>query len=746
MEEMDEMAEMEEMEEMAEEVFIGKALSKCQKPYKWAMYGKWERLTEFYRNQPDEVVRQLTTNNDTVLHVVAVAGRNDVLRFLIDLIKKPEKLLAAFSFGNNYGNTILHEVAASGNLRAAKILMSKENIVKEKYRSYKSMLAIRNSLGETPLYRAAAFGHTNLVEYLAFQVKLQPQQQDIEQQDIEKQQEEAMEYHFNRDHDHIPILQIAVISQHFETALWLLKKYPDLANRKESNGLTSLQLLAQMPYAFEAKFRKSIWKMLIYKWIYPSTDDLESRINQPSQSSSSQNITRWRPIRDMFDEIKNQKYLSILTRLLVEEDYSWAVNRETEVNPFTLVCPKKSEDPPQKTSESNLKHAPLLIATCKGISKIVKKILNSHPQAVDMLDPATRQNILHMAIKYRRLAIFNIVQKGKSITSRLAYRIDSNGDTILHHAAYVTSYPADTQRSSGPAFQLQEELRWMARVEKIMPSHYAMHQNNQGLTAQKLFENQHDDDLKSAKLWIKETAQSCSTVAALVATVAYAAAFTAPGGNDKHGVPVLRHSTFFVTFAVSDIISLIFSLTSLCTFLSILTSPFEYENFRRSLPFRLHLGFALLFFSLVSTMLTFTAAVVLLIHHQKMWTTSLIYVVALLPVSVFGLSQFPLYDGFRQCVKYIKKKIGETITQIQLSFKRKKDADKDIDIYGISKIVKKMLKSHPQAKEPHDTVTHLAGRQANLLSNILHMAIKHRRLAIFNIIEKSTSITPKLAY
>ncbi|CAL9020129.1 unnamed protein product, partial [Prunus brigantina] len=673
---------MEDMEEMEE---IGKALRHCQEPYKWAMSGKWEPLKKFYENQPDEVLGQLTTNIDTILHVVAVAGRDDVLRCLIELIK-PEDLFIALTIQNGYCNTILHEVAASGNLKAAEFLMSK---FKETDHSYEGILVIKNELGETPLYRAAAFGHTNLVEYLDSQVKLQrqdieqqqQQEQDIEQQqqkqDIKKQQEEAMEGHFNRTHDNISILQIAVISQHFETALWLLKEYPNLAHRKERNGLTCLQLLAQMPYAFEAKFRKSIWKMLIYKWIYPSTDDLKSRTNQPSQSSCSQIITRWRPIRDMFDENKHKKCLSTLTQQLVEKDYSWVVNIATEINPFTLVCPNKSDDPPQKTSNNTFTLlAPLLMATCKGISKIVKKMLDSHPQAVEMLDPANGQNILHMAIKYRRLAIFTILKKSKSITSRLAYRIDSNGDTILHHAAYVRSYPADTQRSSGPAFQLQEELRWMERVEKIMPSHYAMHQNNQGLTAQKLFENQHDNDLKSAKLWIKETAQSCSTVAALVATVAYAAAFTAPGGNDKHGVPVLGHSTFFVTFAVSDIISLIFSLTSLCTFLSILTSPFEYENFRRSLPFRLHLGFALLFFSLVATMLTFTAAVVLLIHHQKMWTTSLIYAVALLPVSVFGLSQFPLYDGFHQCVKYISKKIGETIFQLLLPIKRKKEVDR----------------------------------------------------------------------
>ncbi|XP_021822435.1 uncharacterized protein LOC110763862 [Prunus avium] len=652
------------------------------------MYGEWEPLKDFYKDNPDEVFGQLTTNNDTVLHVVAVAGRNDVLQFLIELITDAEDLGDALTIENNYGNTILHEVAASGNLEAAKLLMSEENKVKEKDPTYEGMLAIQNRLGETPLYRAAAFGHTNLVQYLASQVKQQPQQQqqqDIEQQhqdiekqqDIEQQQEAAMEDHFDRDHDNMSILQIAVICQHFETALWLLKEYPDLANRKESNGLTSLQLLAQMPSAFEPKFFKSIWKMLVYKWICPSTDDMLSRIDQPSQSRCSQDITRWPRIQDMFNEMKNHKFLSRFTRLLVEKDYSWAVNIKPEVNTFTLIYSKKSNDPPQReenaqisdcccdeeTTESTLKYTPLLIATCKGISKIVKKILVSHPQAVEAHDPVSQQNILHMAIKYRRLDIFNNLEKSKSIVSRLSYRIDSDGNTILHHAALKSSYSVEAQRISGPAFQLQEELRWMTRVGKIMPRHYAMHQNTQGLTAKELFECEHEKLLKSAKTWIKGTAQSCSTVAALVATVAYAAAFTAPGGNNDSGVPVLRNSPFFAAFTVSDTVSLICSLTSLGTFLSILTSPFEYENFHRSLPFRLHLGFALLFFSLVATMLTFTATVVLLIHHQRTWTTSLIYVVALLPVSVFGLSQFPLYDGFRQSVKYISKTIREIISK-----------------------------------------------------------------------------------
>ncbi|KAL6269221.1 hypothetical protein ACE6H2_026132 [Prunus campanulata] len=296
------------------------------------------------------------------------------------------------------------------------------------------------------------------------------------------------------------------------------------------------------------------------------------------------------------------------------------------------------------------------MATSTGIAKIVEKVLQLHPQAAEAHDIDNQQNILHIAIKHRRLQIFKLVKKSKSITLRLAMKTDRDGNTILHQAAYMRYYSANTQQGGGPALQLQEELRWMVRVEKIMPPHFIMHHNHKGLTAEELFNSEHAKLLQSAQEWMKGTAQSCSTVAALVATVAYAAAYTAPGGYDSNGIPLLRDSAYFVTFAITDTVSLISSLASLVTFLSILTSPFEYQDFYRPLPFRLHLGFTLLFFSLVTTILTFTATVVLLIHLKK-WTMSLIYVVAFLPIPVVGLMQFPLYKGFSQGLKYTFKKI-----------------------------------------------------------------------------------------
>jgi hypothetical protein len=131
-------------------------------------------------------------------------------------------------------------------------------------------------------------------------------------------------------------------------------------------------------------------------------------------------------------------------------------------------------------------------------------------------------------------------------------------------------------------------------VQKVIPSHYVTLRNKEGKTAKELFEESHKDQLTNAQKWIKETTQSCSTVAALVATVVFAAAYTVPGGSDKNGKPNFINSPYFLVFTVSDVLSLASSLTSLVVFLSLLTSPFELQEFHFSLPRKLLVGFTFL--------------------------------------------------------------------------------------------------------------------------------------------------------
>lgn len=78
------------------------------------------------------------------------------------------------------------------------------------------------------------------------------------------------------------------------------------------------------------------------------------------------------------------------------------------------------------------------------------------------------------------------------------------------------------------------------RVREICPSYLLNTINMDKKTAQQLFDAENQDLREKAKEWLKRTAESSSLVAILIATVAFAAAYTIPGGpNQSTGLPIL---------------------------------------------------------------------------------------------------------------------------------------------------------------------------------------------------------------
>lgn len=201
----------------------------------------------------------------------------------------------------------------------------------------------------------------------------------------------------------------------------------------------------------------------------------------------------------------------------------------------------------------------------------------------------------------------------------------------------------------------------MQRVEKATPPHFLNHQNNQKLTAEGFFITANSELRTSAKEWLKSTAEGCSVVAVLIATVAFAAAYTVPGGpNESTGVPVLVNKPFFVVFTVSDVLSLTFALTSVVTFLSILSSPFRFKDFKDALPNRLMVGFTFLFLSVAMMMVAFGATIILTIYNKESWAKITLYTVSFIPVGIFALSYFPFYSSLSKSYKYLLKNIPVT--------------------------------------------------------------------------------------
>ncbi|CAI9293413.1 unnamed protein product [Lactuca saligna] len=95
-----------------------------------------------------------------------------------------------------------------------------------------------------------------------------------------------------------------------------------------------------------------------------------------------------------------------------------------------------------------------------------------------------------------------------------------------------------------------------------------------------VFTREHKDLVIEGEKWMKSTVESYTITAALIITIAFAAAITVPGdSNQDKGIPIFTNNTAFTIFAISDAISLFSAVTSLLMFLSILTARFAEQDF-----------------------------------------------------------------------------------------------------------------------------------------------------------------------
>ncbi|XP_057962734.1 ankyrin repeat-containing protein ITN1-like [Malania oleifera] len=301
---------------------------------------------------------------------------------------------------------------------------------------------------------------------------------------------------------------------------------------------------------------------------------------------------------------------------------------------------KEEENPDQRSSIVWNDNSALVLATKSGCVEIVEEILKMYPQAVEHIN-AKGRNVLHVAIRHRQMKVLDHLERMETPMRRLIRKIDNQGNSILHMVGMKTKKHMK-EKTRSPAIQLQQELHLFERVKEISNVHFIKHYNCKWQTAGELFITNNEELHKEAREWLKRTSKNCIIVVVLIATVAFAAAYTNPGGtNQSTALPVLLYQPFFMVFTLTDVLSLTFSMSSIITFLSILTSPFRLQDFEQSLPHKLMLGFTFLILSLSMMMVPFAATITLMINKEERWTKIALYLVALLPVTIFVLSYLP---------------------------------------------------------------------------------------------------------
>lgn len=158
-----------------------------------------------------------------------------------------------------------------------------------------------------------------------------------------------------------------------------------------------------------------------------------------------------------------------------------------------------------------------------------------------------------------------------------------------------------------------------------MPPSYLKMKNSDDLTPWELFTKEHENLRVEGEKWMKDTVNFYIVVATLITGVAFAAAFTVPGGsNQDTGSPILLKSVWFRVFFISDAIALLSSSSSILLFLSIL-----------SLPLKLELGVSALFNSIAGTLVAFIATCFLVFKSEMKWLPIVIIALAGIPITFF---------------------------------------------------------------------------------------------------------------
>ncbi|KAK1570662.1 hypothetical protein Q3G72_005408 [Acer saccharum] len=248
-----------------------------KKPYRAVMEGKWEALEEIFDSDEGFSISYpiMTVAKDNAFHIAVHSKSEKPLKHLLERVNH-EQMHTYLFHTNAYENTVLHEAAINHNIAAVKLLVEGRHVTPDQQLSVEErgyvtpqQLLERNMSGQTPLFKAAAFGSTKVVKYLASQPN---------QMICDNYYKKLQDAHRTKN-DGTSILHAAVRGEHFGTALELLKLDQGLAYLKTQNGMTSLHILTNLRSAFTNKFSDHLWHRLLYCCIPTGHDNYDDADN-----------------------------------------------------------------------------------------------------------------------------------------------------------------------------------------------------------------------------------------------------------------------------------------------------------------------------------------------------------------------------------------------------------------------------------------------------------------------------------
>ncbi|KAH9713573.1 ANK REP REGION domain-containing protein [Citrus sinensis] len=478
-------------------------------------------------------------------------------------------------------------------------------------------------------------------------------------------------------HDAITLLKFLINSNLFDMALALLKKHPNIARTAALDDIRIiLESLSKKPKAFASGSRLGYWKRLLYQWIptqeeynphpHPHYENADGDVEKQLSVTSNIHLAPQK-IATAFGSLRQKLKIVLWNNIMqlapgIKSIRDTKLTQEQTLEILRIMCAGAVGNLTTHEEAEKILKTPMFTAARWGIYEIVIEIILSYFPASLYFENKDQHNVFDAAVEHRQQKVFNIIFNMPKQLTILRVSV-ANFDAKLNNALHLAARSVPSSEVPGAALQMQRELQWFKAVENIVHPTLQDQLNNEDKTPRELFTKAHEELVKEGEKWMKDTAQSCSLVAALIITIAFAAAITVPGGSDSRGMPNYLHEPSFTIFGISNALALFSSVISVLMFLGILTSRFSEEDFLVSLPKKLIIGLITLFFSIASLMVAFAATVYIVQFHSWKWVIIPMGLLGFLPVSLFATLQFPLLievfsstygPGIFKPIKYVR--------------------------------------------------------------------------------------------
>ncbi|KAI9118912.1 hypothetical protein K1719_009587 [Acacia pycnantha] len=662
--------------------------------YHFAQHDDWNEALMTFRNNPRIHEMAISSSGDTLLHVAVNDDKEDRVAEIVDEIKKNQSWLA-LETKNDRGDTPLHCAASRGSLKMCVAIA-------EAHGRDNKLTEARNKKGETPLFLAALQGHKDAFLFL-HHFRCPDQSSRLWQRS-----------------DGETVLHCTIRREHFDLAFQIILLYKDhIVGSVDEKGTTPLHILADKPSAFEKSsnfrwYNKLVYNCLIVKPLMGcreqqsnNNDTLLNLLIKSSQKTQTgadaenpvyvgysnvappnywtccdilvrlfiyfiQPVIKTIGFQQDIEVLKKKKQKHVWCRQLLDEIWVYkdvayvgggSAFRGHSLLPTVENLPRPGnhqieviQGDGEKKEKSDKRESALFTAAKNGVLEILEKIMKDRPRAIHEIN-SQGQNVLQVAVMCRQPHVFKHFQRllAQRTWDDLLKNLDIEGNTILHLAAKLSQYKP--WHIPGAALQMQWEIKWFMYIKDITQSYVLFLPNNQDKTPVDLFREDHENLVKQGTEWLNHTSESCSVVAALIAGVAFATSTTIPGGTQEgSGKPYLQRHPAFNMFALTSLLALCCSITSLAMFLAILTSRQQPRDFRKDLPLKLLLGLSSLFISISSILVSFSAAFFFVLKDSLQEVVFPLYAATILPLTFYAVAQFPLYADL---VKAIFSKVPQ---------------------------------------------------------------------------------------